>query len=309
MARRRDRGRRLPVGGAGARRWPGCTGSRCPTAISSIPPGSRAWRRARARASWPACTEQTGEERYADAALRALEVVAQAGPGRWSAGRRWAAGRSSRSTRRSRHRSSSTEGSSRSGAATTSGSASMTRALRRISTAGVDTLAGNIERWDTGYWSLYDLFPHPGLPNVASAAYHSLHIMQLRAMQIIAPRPELRDTVARFEGYEESRMNAARAFAEKALFRVITPRNRFLAHRAPWSESRRGRNVKLLPVGSSLVLCYHAVSHALALDTRGHARPPSRATRVPGAPRLQRSDLLRPRRRGGSGQGGRNHLR
>jgi len=128
-------------------------------------------------------------------------------------------------------------------------------------TAGVDTLAGNIERWDTGYWSLYDLFPHPGLPNVASSAYHSLHIMQLRAMQIIAPRPELRDTVARFEGYEESRGNATRAFAEKALFRVITPRNRVLAHRAPWSESRRGRNVKLLPVGSSLVLCYHAVSH------------------------------------------------
>jgi peptidoglycan/xylan/chitin deacetylase (PgdA/CDA1 family) len=127
--------------------------------------------------------------------------------------------------------------------------------------AGADTLAENIERWDTGYWSLYDLFPHPGLWNVASSAYHSLHIMQLRAMQIIAPRPQLRDTVARFEAYEESRLNATRAFASKATFRLITPRNRVLAHKTPWSESRRGRNVRLLSVGSSLVLCYHAVSH------------------------------------------------
>ncbi len=125
---------------------------------------------------------------------------------------------------------------------------------------GVDTLAQNIRRWDTGYWSLYDLFPHPLLPNVASGAYHSLHATQLRAMHLISPRPELQAAATRFEHYEQSRLKAARAFATKALFRVITPRNRLLAHRAPWSESRRGRNVKLLPLGSSLVLCYHAIS-------------------------------------------------
>jgi heparosan-N-sulfate-glucuronate 5-epimerase len=127
--------------------------------------------------------------------------------------------------------------------------------------AGLDTLAQNIERWDTGYWSRYDLFPHPVLGNVASSAYHRLHTTQLRAMQLIAPRSELGAAAGRFEQYTTSRLNASRAFAEKALFRVITPRNRTLAHKVPWSESRRGRNVKLLPVGSSLVLCYHAISH------------------------------------------------
>jgi heparosan-N-sulfate-glucuronate 5-epimerase len=125
----------------------------------------------------------------------------------------------------------------------------------------VDTLARNIERWDTGYWSLYDLFPHPALPNVASAAYHALHITQLRAMQRIAPRKELEETAKRFEGYATERGNAARAFAVKSMFRLVNPRNRSLAHRLPWSESRRGRNVKSRPMAHSLVLCYHAISH------------------------------------------------
>ena len=127
-------------------------------------------------------------------------------------------------------------------------------------TDGVDALAKNIERWDTGFWSLYDLFPHPVVPNVASSAYHSLHITQLRAMELIAPRPELEAAAARFEGYAESRFNSARAFAMKALFRIVIPRNRLLAHRVPWSESRRGRIVKRGRMAHSLVLCYHAIS-------------------------------------------------
>lgn len=124
----------------------------------------------------------------------------------------------------------------------------------------LDALARSIERWDTGYWSLYDLFPHPVFPNVASSAYHALHITQLRAMQRIAPRKELEETAERFEGYTKERGNGARAFAVKSAFRLLTPRNRLLAHKPPWSESRRGRNVKNGPMAHSLVLCYHAIS-------------------------------------------------
>ena len=123
----------------------------------------------------------------------------------------------------------------------------------------LDVLASNIERWDSGYWSLYDLFPHP-VPNVASAAYHLLHTTQLRAMQLIAPRPEIVRTAVNFERYSESRLNEARAFAVKAGFRIVVPRNRFFAHRLPWSESRRGQKVKSGRVVHSLVLAYHAVS-------------------------------------------------
>jgi hypothetical protein len=103
---------------------------------------------------------------------------------------------------------------------------------------GVDTLARNVDRWDTGSWSRYDLFPHR-VDNVASSAYHVLHINQLRAMQLIAPRPELAAAAERFERYRSSRLNRMRAFTGKALFRMFVPRNRLLAHRTPFARPRR----------------------------------------------------------------------
>jgi peptidoglycan/xylan/chitin deacetylase (PgdA/CDA1 family) len=123
----------------------------------------------------------------------------------------------------------------------------------------LDVLASNIHRWDCGYWSIYDLFPHP-VPNVASSAYHLLHTTQLRAMQLIAPRPEFEVTASNFERYSRSRLNEGRAFATKSAFRMVVPRNRLLAHRLPWSESRRGQKVKSGRLAHSLVLAYHAVS-------------------------------------------------
>ena len=52
--------------------------------------------------------------------------------------------------------------------------------------AGAETLAQNLDRWDTGRWSRYDLFPHP-VANPASSFYHDLHVKQLRAMALLHP--------------------------------------------------------------------------------------------------------------------------
>ena len=95
---------------------------------------------------------------------------------------------------------------------------------------GADTLARNLHRWDTGYWSRYDLFPHPVL-NVASSFYHALHTSQLEAMNVIAPRAEFADTAARFARYAGSRMARNRAFARKVMFRLAVPRNEFMSKR------------------------------------------------------------------------------
>jgi hypothetical protein len=105
---------------------------------------------------------------------------------------------------------------------------------------GIDTLAVNLARYDVGYWSRYDLFPHP-VTNVASPAYHVLHINQLNAMSRIARRPEFAETAARFERYSQSRSAAAHALARKVLFRLLVPRNRLLAHRLPWSHRATAR--------------------------------------------------------------------
>ena len=97
------------------------------------------------------------------------------------------------------------------------------------------TLAGNIGRWDTGFWSRYDLHPHP-IPNVASSLYHVLHLSQLEATDRIAPRPELTAARERWERYFESRVNRSRAFAQKVVFRLLVPRNPRLAALLPWAR-------------------------------------------------------------------------
>jgi len=103
---------------------------------------------------------------------------------------------------------------------------------------GVDSLAANIMRWDTGGWTRYDLFPHP-VTNIASSFYHLLHINQLRAMQVIAPRPELGAAVQRWDRYRRSRLLRATAFARKATFRLLVPRSPYLAHRLPFGRTSR----------------------------------------------------------------------
>jgi peptidoglycan/xylan/chitin deacetylase (PgdA/CDA1 family) len=122
---------------------------------------------------------------------------------------------------------------------------------RELYDEGVDTLANSLGRFDTGFWSLYDLFPHP-IPNIASGAYHLLHRTQLEAMQLVSPRPEFAETAARWETYAESQTARTRAFAEKVAFRLAVPRSKRFAHRMPWSHRPE--------FGELLVLCYHAVS-------------------------------------------------
>ena len=100
---------------------------------------------------------------------------------------------------------------------------------RREFESCAETLHRNVHRWDTGHWSRYDLFPHPFMVNVASLAYHALHINQLRAMQRIAPDERVAEVMARFESYSDSGVLRARALAEKSAFRLAVPRNKRLA--------------------------------------------------------------------------------
>jgi heparosan-N-sulfate-glucuronate 5-epimerase len=92
---------------------------------------------------------------------------------------------------------------------------------------GVETLARNLHRWDTGYWSRYDLYPHR-IVNLASPWYHTLHICQLKVLDRFAPRSEFREIRERFEAYASSPMNSTRAFAHKGFFRLLSPRSRNL---------------------------------------------------------------------------------
>jgi hypothetical protein len=109
---------------------------------------------------------------------------------------------------------------------------------RRRFEEGAQTLALNLHRWDTGRWSLYDLFPHP-IPNPASSFYHALHISQLEAMQLLAPHEEYERVRERFVAYSASPRLRRRAFAHKCLYRLLVPRNRLFAQRLPWTRKLR----------------------------------------------------------------------
>lgn len=102
---------------------------------------------------------------------------------------------------------------------------------RSLFSAVVETLARSITRWDTGYWSLYDLFPHRAR-NVASPFYHALHTNQLALLAGMTGRPELQAVATRFERYAGSRRKRMRALAEKALFRALVPHRGRAAVRA-----------------------------------------------------------------------------
>jgi hypothetical protein len=104
---------------------------------------------------------------------------------------------------------------------------------------GAQTLALNLHRWDTGRWSRYDLFPHP-IPNPASSFYHALHISQLEAMDMFAPHEEYGRVGARFAAYAASARLRRLAFLNKCVYRMLVPRNRLLAHRLPWTRNLRG---------------------------------------------------------------------
>ena len=85
------------------------------------------------------------------------------------------------------------------------------------------TLAEALPRWDAGFWSRYDLYPHP-VTNVASAFYHRLHINQLQALELILPNPAFRAVRSRFEAYAASPLLRGRALAHKIAFRLLVRR-------------------------------------------------------------------------------------
>jgi peptidoglycan/xylan/chitin deacetylase (PgdA/CDA1 family) len=140
---------------------------------------------------------------------------------------------------------------------------------QRLFTATVDGLAALIDRYDNGYWSSYDLYPHR-LRNLASPSYHLLHIRQLTALDILAPRPSVAAAIERFEGYREHPGNRRRAMAEKIAFRLAVPRNRQMARLL--GQTTNGSVDAGAATGGggrgsdALVLCYHAVSETWPAD-------------------------------------------
>jgi hypothetical protein len=81
------------------------------------------------------------------------------------------------------------------------------------------TLLENLERYDLGFWSLYEQ-SGTRLKMVASPFYHQLHIVQLRVMYILTGEEQFVRFADRWESYGRSRAKRARALCCKSAFKL-----------------------------------------------------------------------------------------
>jgi heparosan-N-sulfate-glucuronate 5-epimerase len=86
--------------------------------------------------------------------------------------------------------------------------------------AAVDTTLDNLERFDTGYWSLYDQSGRR-MNMLASGFYHSLHIVQLRIMHRLTGEPAFEEWADRWAGFAGRTFNRRRAFVHKVVFKLL----------------------------------------------------------------------------------------
>ncbi len=90
---------------------------------------------------------------------------------------------------------------------------------RDLFSRAVQTLLHNLNRYDLGFWSLYEQ-SGTRLPMVASSFYHRLHIVQLRVMHRLTGEQEFAAVADLWEGYIRSRANRARALCYKSAFKL-----------------------------------------------------------------------------------------
>ena len=84
---------------------------------------------------------------------------------------------------------------------------------------GVRTLLHNLDRYDLGFWSLYEQ-SGTRLPMVASRFYHQLHIVQLRVMHRLTGEEAFARVADRWENYARSRTKRTRALCYKSAFKL-----------------------------------------------------------------------------------------
>jgi len=92
-------------------------------------------------------------------------------------------------------------------------------AARELFSRAVRTMLHNLDRYDLGFWSLYEQ-SGTRLPMVASSFYHQLHIVQLRVMRRLTGEDMFGRIADRWESYSRKRANRARALCYKSAFKL-----------------------------------------------------------------------------------------
>jgi heparosan-N-sulfate-glucuronate 5-epimerase len=97
--------------------------------------------------------------------------------------------------------------------------ATQDRVAHDLFARAVQTLLRNLDRYDLGFWSLYEQ-SGTRLPMVASPFYHQLHIVQLRVMHRLTGEDAFARVASRWEDYGRRRGNRTRALCYKSAFKL-----------------------------------------------------------------------------------------
>jgi heparosan-N-sulfate-glucuronate 5-epimerase len=90
---------------------------------------------------------------------------------------------------------------------------------RNLFDSAVNTLRVNLDRYDLGFWSRYEI-SGTRLPMIASPFYHQLHVTQLRVMHKITGDEVFAHYAERWEKYGRSRSKRTRALCYKGAFKL-----------------------------------------------------------------------------------------
>jgi heparosan-N-sulfate-glucuronate 5-epimerase len=102
--------------------------------------------------------------------------------------------------------------------------ATQSSAAQDLFAQAVFTLRENLDRYDLGFWSLYEQTgPEQSgalLPMVASPFYHRLHVVQLRVMHLLTGDETFAQFADNWEAYARSRAKRTRALCYKSAFKL-----------------------------------------------------------------------------------------
>ena len=80
-------------------------------------------------------------------------------------------------------------------------------------------LCANLQRYDAGFWSLYEL-SGTRLKMFASPFYHRLHIVQLEVLYQLTGEETFRQYTTRWDDYRHSRAKRTAALLHKVIFKL-----------------------------------------------------------------------------------------
>jgi heparosan-N-sulfate-glucuronate 5-epimerase len=94
-----------------------------------------------------------------------------------------------------------------------------TESVRTLFEEFIKTIEKNLYKFDTSFWSLYDL-SGKNEKNLASPFYHNLHIVQLEILYKITDMEIFRKYSQKWKLYREKLTNRTRALVQKGLFKI-----------------------------------------------------------------------------------------